>query len=254
MYSLQSLGGKDPLGMLIKKNPKVDLEKLRTIFFLAALALSLGFVLVILEHKTALATAGHSKIKTEQAHIFSATIPITVRPAPAKLRPKPKAKINYTLKPKVAVNKAKSDETNTSKLDLGAAVPIASEPGNELLDADPVEIFFVERIARPKTCENLNNRSEQLSCLNRWITRQLQKNIRYPALACSLQQEEKIYVEFVVDEWGRVTSAQAKGAKNKVLAAEAVRAVKAFPELIPASQQQRPVKMRMVIPVDFKLQ
>ncbi len=240
--------------MIAKKNPKSDLERYRSLFFLTAVALVLGLVLVVLEHKTAIFGPSPDDQKREEASVLTVKIPITVRDTPEKPKPKPKTKIDYTKKPEPEVDPDPKDlDLPKPKLNLGAAEAIDEGDPLEFFDVKTIDVFFVQRIARPKECENLNDQSEQLACLNAWIQKHLSKNLRYPEMARTFNAEEKIYVEFVVDEFGNVESAVAKRAQSEALAEEAERVVKNFPTLVPASQHNRPVKMRMVIPVNFKL-
>lgn len=241
--------------MISKKTPQVDLERYRTIFLLIGVAISLGLALTILEHKTAFYNQPASASTPEKAGIIDISIPITVRKTPSaeKPKPKPKAKIDYTKKPMLEP-KTLGNSSAKPTLDLNALDTIEAGEPLELFDAKVIDLFFVERIARPMQCEALTDRDAQMTCLNNWIKQYLVKNVRYPNSARRIMQEERIYVEFIVDELGNIQSAKAKGAKSLALAAEAERVVKNFPTMAPAMQNQKPVKMRMVIPVNFKLQ
>jgi protein TonB len=238
--------------MIAKKNPKSDLERYRSLMFLTGVAIVLGLVLGALEYKTEVAKLFPKQI--EEASILDVAIPITVRPGPKKPKPKPKTKVDYTKKPVVEPQPTAPDNRIKPKLDPYAGKDIGQEPSSELLNIETVDMVFLERIARPAECQELREREEQLACLNTWISRYLAKNLEYPKIGLELRIEEKIYIEFVINEFGVVESVKALRASSEALASEAERVVNAMPAFIPASQQNRPVKMRMVVPVSFKLQ
>lgn len=238
--------------MIAKKNPKSDLERYRSLMFLAGVAVVLGLVLGALEYKTEVTKILPKKV--EKASIFDVAIPVTVRPAPAKPKPKPKTKIDYTKKPVEKTKATTPEDFPKLKLDPTAGEAIGEDLTLELIDVKTVDLVFLERIARPVVCQELRDREEQLTCLNSWISRYLAQNIKYPSIGREMRLEEKIYIEFVINEFGAVESVIALRANSEVLANEAERVVKNMPAFVPASQQNRPVKMRMVVPVSFKLQ
>ena len=239
--------------MIAKKNPKSDLERYRSLMFLTGVAIVLGLVLGALEYKTEVLKIIPKQ--QEKASIADIVIPIIPRVKLDKPTPKPKAKtkIDYTKKPVVEPNPI-NNTLPAPKLDLNAAQAIGDPDDLELYDIETIDLVFLERIARPLHCEELRDREEQLQCLNTWISRYLAKNIKYPPINRVMGTEEKIYIEFVINEFGNVESAKALRANSEALAEEAERVVKMMPTFVPASQQNRPVKMRMVVPVNFRLQ
>ena len=80
----------------------------------------------------------------------------------------------------------------------------------------------------------------------------LQARVKYPDLAIRGNVEGKVFVQFVVDERGQVSQAQAVRCPNQLLCDAAVRAVEES-QFRPGMQRGRPVKVRFTLPVDFKL-
>ncbi len=80
----------------------------------------------------------------------------------------------------------------------------------------------------------------------------LQERVVYPLMAKQAGIEGKVLVQFIVDERGRVLEPAAVRCPDESLCAEAVRVVQdsAFE---PGLQRGRPVKVRLTLPVDFKL-
>lgn len=79
------------------------------------------------------------------------------------------------------------------------------------------------------------------------------KNINYPAQARRMGVEGKVYVQFVVDKDGTLNEVQAIKGIGAGCDEEAVRVVKSAPKWNPGKQRGRAVKVRMVIPITFKL-
>lgn len=86
------------------------------------------------------------------------------------------------------------------------------------------------------------------------FARQLQLEIRYPETARQQGIEGKVYVAFVVDKTGHVRNATVKKGVSPELDREAIRALYELNNWKPAMHNGQPVKVKMVIPVKFKLQ
>jgi protein TonB len=65
--------------------------------------------------------------------------------------------------------------------------------------------------------------------------------------------EGKVYVQFVVDKDGTLTDIKALKGIGAGCDEEAVRVIGGSPKWKPGKQRGRPVKVRMVLPIIFKL-
>lgn len=81
----------------------------------------------------------------------------------------------------------------------------------------------------------------------------LQKKVNYPDFARKAGIEGRVFVQFVVNEKGEVTQPEVKKGPHKLLNEEALRAVKQL-DCEPGMQRGKPVKVRMSLPVSFRLQ
>ncbi len=81
----------------------------------------------------------------------------------------------------------------------------------------------------------------------------IQKNMDYPAQARRMGVEGKVYVQFVVDKDGSINEVKAIKGIGAGCDEEAVRVVKSAPKWKPGKQRGRAVKVRMVVPITFKL-
>lgn len=88
-----------------------------------------------------------------------------------------------------------------------------------------------------------------LSAFARYVNR----NLKYPSVAAEHGIEGKVFIQFIVNEKGNVTDVNTIRGTDPVLDSEAMRVVQGSPQWIPGRQRGMPVKVRFVIPVNFKL-
>ncbi|MFB6248176.1 MAG: energy transducer TonB [Salinibacter sp.] len=81
----------------------------------------------------------------------------------------------------------------------------------------------------------------------------LQQKVEYPDFARKAGIEGRVFVQFVVNEKGKVTQPKVTRGVHKLLNEEALRAVKQL-DCKPGMQRGDPVKVRMSLPVTFRLQ
>lgn len=81
----------------------------------------------------------------------------------------------------------------------------------------------------------------------------LSQNLVYPDTAIGRRVEGTVLVSFVIDQNGNTTQVGLKKDIGEGCGREALRVVKAFPLWTPALIKNKPVKMRMVLPIRFNL-
>jgi protein TonB len=81
----------------------------------------------------------------------------------------------------------------------------------------------------------------------------LQQEVEYPDFARKAGIEGRVFVQFVVNEEGQVTQPKVTRGVHKLLNEEALRAVQQL-DCKPGMQRGNPVKVRMSLPVTFRLQ
>ena len=79
------------------------------------------------------------------------------------------------------------------------------------------------------------------------------KNMDYPAQARRMGVEGKVFVQFVVDKDGSLTDVKAVKGIGAGCDEEAVEIVKSAPKWKPGKQRGKAVRVRMIIPITFKL-
>lgn len=82
----------------------------------------------------------------------------------------------------------------------------------------------------------------------------LRRTVRYPKVARKRGVEGKVFVEFIVAENGQIQNAKVLKGIGYECDEEAVNAVTSCPRWNPGKKRGQPVKVRMVLPVSFKLQ
>ena len=85
--------------------------------------------------------------------------------------------------------------------------------------------------------------------LNRWLS----DNIKYPPLAVEMGLQGRVYLNFIIDSNGSISSVKITRGIDDILDNEAVRVVKSMPKWKPGLQNGHPVKVSFNMYVTFKL-
>lgn len=86
--------------------------------------------------------------------------------------------------------------------------------------------------------------------INLWLA----QNMRYPEEAEKNNIEGKVIVSFVIEKDGSVSNIKALKSPHSSLTEEVVRLVKAMPNWNPGTMSGKPVRVKYVLPLSFKLQ
>ncbi len=243
--------------MQLKKNQKKNLENYRGIFFLVGIALSLAVVTEIIQLQTDYEVPPFEP--KEQEATMGTAIPITVREEPKIPEPKNEPiEIEPIIDP---TDRLTIVENNHPVLEIYSAnisddpELIEYEPLDGYDNPEPIAPFNVEQMARPKSCESLRGKEEQMECFNQWISNYIAEEVEFPrSNPFFTPNGEKIYVEFIINTEGGVEQVKILKGKNPDFQKEAVRVIQSMPELVPATQFGRKVPVRVQIPVNFKIQ
>ena len=83
--------------------------------------------------------------------------------------------------------------------------------------------------------------------------RYIAQHLEYPTAAKEAEIEGKVFIQFVVDEYGTLTDIQSLKGIGYGCEEEAIRVLEGAPEWNPGTIDGQPVKVKMVIPITFKL-
>lgn len=92
-------------------------------------------------------------------------------------------------------------------------------------------------------------RGDQRQFLNKWVY----DYIRYPKSAIDAGIQGRVIVEFIIEKNGEVSSVEVTKSVDDALDAEAVKVVKASPKWKPGIKGGEPVRVKIAVPIEFKL-
>ena len=147
------------------------------------------------------------------------------------------------------------DEIMSSKLSVGSFDVKGNDEGGEVLKAK--EVIATEPV-KPKEEENkVFDVVEQMPSFpggNAALMNYLGQNIKYPVIAEENGIQGRVTLSFVVEKDGSVTDIQEMRSPSEDLTKEAKRVVSAMPKWKPGKQRGKPVRVKYVLPVTFRLQ
>ena len=216
--------------MEIKKNPKVDLEKKRSLYLQIGFIIALLLVYVAFEYKNydkSTYNLGDLNLDDLEEEI----IPITKQEQKPPPPPPPPPEIIEIVEDEVEIEEELEIEDTES--DEDEIIEIEEE--------DDDEFFMV--------VENM----PEFPGGDLGLMKYIQKNVKYPPIAKEYNITGKVYVQFIVDKSGTVTNVKVVRGVDKNLDAEAVRVVKSLPKYKPGKQRGKPVRVMFTIPINFTL-
>lgn len=119
---------------------------------------------------------------------------------------------------------------------------------------EPPIVFFAEQMPRFPGCEaeGLSDR-ELKKCAEKEFFAFLSKELHYPTMAREAGVKGTVVVQFVVNEDGELSDIEIVKDIGAGCGRESVRVAKKMPKWIPGKQRGQPVKVRMRLPIKFKL-
>jgi periplasmic protein TonB len=227
--------------MELKKNPKVDLARQSGLFFNIGLIFSLVLVLAAFEWKF---YEDLQKVELGQlADEFTEMeeIPITeMPPPPPPVLQQPEiveVPDEEEIKQDIEMN---LDVDVKQEVQVSAPVKIDAPPPPPV-EEEKDEVFMI--VEDQPTFEG------GMEAFYKFVG----KNIEYPKQARRMGVEGKVFVQFVVDKDGGLNDIKVIKGIGAGCDEEAIRVLKESPKWKPGKQRGRPVKVRMSLPISFKL-
>jgi len=221
--------------MEAKKNPKADLQRRYS------LHLSIGFMVALASVVTAFEwrSAVDPPIQLGESDV---SIPLVDESVLTDIPEPPKPKVVVMPEPIpvpddqiVEVVKAVFDPEDAGEVE---ELPILDEPLSD--EVAPEFVDYAEVMPDPE-----GGMSAFMAYLG--------KNLKYPKNGIRNGIEGKVYVQFIVDEAGRLTELKVIKGIGADFDDESLRVLAKAPAWKPGRQAGRPVKVRMVLPIIFKL-
>lgn len=228
--------------MEVKKTPKADLENKRTLFLEIGLCVTL--VLLILLFRTSQAEIVIQDMVGEREIVETEMVEITFEEQkPPEVQ---QTVVQTTFDILNIVRDDKKIETSLSFADFDQDMtfdfqPAVNTAAEEVVDAD--EPFM--RVEKMPTFQGGDE-----SGFRTWVMGRL----RYPAVAAENGVSGRVMVQFVVERDGSVTNIEVLSSPDRSLSEETVRVISTSPKWTPGSQRGVPVRVRFILPIDFRLE
>lgn len=125
----------------------------------------------------------------------------------------------------------------------------------DAVDDTTVDFAFIEHVPLYPGCEKQKGNAARKKCMSEKIAKLVQRKFNGTAIASDygLSGKQKIYVQFKIDETGKVADVKTRAAHAK-LEEEAQRVVNTLPDMQPGLQRDKPVSVRYTLPIYFQVQ
>ncbi len=224
--------------METKKNPKIDLEKKRSVLLEIGFIISLAIVFFGFQYKSSEDTA-NTLGSLDDMQIEEEIIPITRQQEVTPPPPPPPQVIEE-------LNIVQDDE------EIENEVEIQNTEADENTEVVPVEIQpqeEEEEVLNFYVIENKPVFPGGEAAMFKYI----QQNTKYPEIAKENGITGKVFVQFVIGKDGKVSDVEVIRGIDPYLDKEAVRVVSSMPKWTPGSQRGKPVKVSFQLPINFTL-
>ncbi|MFH6604592.1 energy transducer TonB [Maribacter algicola] len=230
-----------------KKNPKKDLNRNRSVYFLTGLALVMLLTFIALEWKT-YETNYPQYISMDVDDDLTEEVPVFQLKTP----PPPPPPVAPTIID-VVPDDPEIDETPIAVTEPFPDTPIAidsvvvEEPEEDIA----IPFSVIESVPVFPGCEN---ETDKRACFQTMMLKHIRNTFRYPEIAQEMNIQGKVYMNFVIQKNGSIGEIRILRSPDKNLGEEATRIIGKLPKMTPGKQSGTPVKVPFSIPITFKLQ
>ncbi|MDO4496958.1 MAG: TonB family protein [Bacteroidales bacterium] len=231
--------------MEIKKDPKVNLETRKTTYLLSGLVGALALLFVGLEWASTERRVSNFADRSGEI-IEEEEIQVTVQqntPPPPPPPPAPEVFENIqTVEDDVEIEEVEmqsledADDVVVEIQDVSTAGPTEEE------DAEANMIFTVVE------------QNPEFPGGEAALMQFIKKNLKYPAFAAENGIQGRVTLSFTVEKDGSIANIEVMRSPAEELSKEAIRVVSSMPKWKPGKQRGKPVRVKYVLPVTFRLQ
>lgn len=223
----------------IKAAKKAQAKKLHGLFFSIGLFISMALITLVVEWKTY-----ESGAMVEVASLSVFQDELLEVPPTEQAPPEPVKKIQPNI---VEVH---DDEEIKEEITLDLDIDITDETKFEAPIA--IEEEAPEEVAE-EVFTIVENKPEPDGGMKGFYT-YINENIKYPAKAMRAGIEGKVFVQFIVNTDGSLTDVEAVKGIGMGCDEEAIRVIQESKTWKPGKQRGKPVRVRMILPINFVLQ
>ena len=236
--------------MKSKKNPKVDLKKNSSLYFVIGLCLILFLTWQAIEWKSydkSLYDYEALDVENDEDEEIPITEQIKTPPPPP---PPPAAPVVIEIvEDEEDVEETVIESTETDEEEIIEVEDVEIE--EEYDDVD-VPFAVIEDFPIFPGCEKVK-KSKRRDCFQEQMNKHIRKNFRYPEIAQEMGIQGRVYVNFVIGKDGNISNIRMRG-PDKNLENEANRIISKLPKMTPGKQRGKAVRVAFSIPITFKLQ
>ena len=237
--------------MQIKKNPKVDLQKNSSLYFVIGLCLMLFISWRAIEWKSYekdLYDYQSLNVQDDEDEEIPITEQIKTPPPP------PPPPVQAPTEIEIVEDEEEVEETiiESSETDKDEIIEVEEVEIEEEFDDVDVPFAVIEDVPIFPGCEKMD-KNQLRNCFQEKMNKHILKNFRYPEVAQEMGIQGRVFVSFIIAKDGRITDIKMRG-PDKNLEKEAKRIISLLPQMIPGKQRGRPVRVPFSIPIIFRLQ
>lgn len=231
-----------------KKNPKADLTKNSSLYFVIGLFVVMLSTFIAFEWKT-YDEVNDYDISMNVDDLLDEEVPMTEQIKTPPPPPPPAApEIIEVVEDEEEVEETVIESTETSQEE--EIVEVEDVVVDEIEEDVDVPFAVIEDVPVFPGCEN---ESDKRACFNKMIQKHIGKNFRYPEIAQEMGVQGRVSVMFVIQKDGSIGNVRMRG-PDKNLEKEAARIISKLPKMTPGKQRGRAVRVPFSIPINFKLQ
>jgi len=220
--------------MELKKNPKVDLESKRGMMMMIGLVGALAIVLVAFEWSVFEGSGmqlGELNLDNEEEELM----PITQQ----EITPPPQRQPEAT-----QIEIVEDDEEIEDEMDID---------DSEIDEETVIEIVEIEETVDEPEIFTIVEKMPSYPGGEKALFKYLGDNIKYPAMAKDAGITGKVFVNFVVNETGKITNVKILRGIGGGCDEEAMRVIKKMPSWNAGKQRGKAVKVSYNLPIKFTL-
>lgn len=217
-----------------KKSEKADVDRRRGLFFLIGLTFSLVFVVVVLNWEQAQGEIdtpmGNLELEEEEE-----LIDITRQEQKSPPPPPPPQIEEVPDEEEIEEEVVDMDIEATEDTEIETIV----EEGPEEVDEDEVFVMVEDNPSFP------GGQEAMFAFIG--------KNVQYPRMEQENNITGRVTVSFIVEKDGSISNVKVLKGVSPGLDKEAIRVIKSMPKWSPGQQQDRKVRVKVTIPIFFRL-
>ncbi|AZQ59089.1 energy transducer TonB [Maribacter sp. MJ134] len=231
-----------------KKNPKADLTKNSSLYFVIGLFAVMLFTYVAFEWKT-YDESNDYDISMNVDDLLDEEVPMTEQIKTPPPPPPPAApEIIEVVEDEEEVEETVIESTETSQEE--EIIEVEDVEVEEMEEDVDVPFAVIENVPVFPGCES---ESDKRACFNKMMQKHISKNFRYPEIAQEMGVQGRVNIMFVIQKDGSIGNVRMRG-PDKNLEKEAARIIAKLPKMTPGKQRGRAVRVPFSIPITFKLQ